>query len=197
MKSPVLPITFALAVVCSVWAAEPVSRVDAARLQSKLDRISKMTATSPRVDARTPITEAELNSYLRLELGGQLPPGVQDPWVSLFDNGRVTGTATVDLARVGESRKSSGMLDPFNYMTGSLPLTVNGVLRTQNGIGTFTLESASVSGVPVPAWMIQEIVSFYSKSPTTPQGVPIDKPFALPSGIREIQLAKGQAIVVQ
>jgi hypothetical protein len=89
------------------------------------------------------------------------------------------------------------MLDPFNYMTGSLPLTVNGVLRTQNGIGTFTLESASVSGVPVPAWMIQEIVSFYSKSPTTPQGVPIDKPFALPSGIREIQLAKGQAIVVQ
>jgi hypothetical protein len=89
------------------------------------------------------------------------------------------------------------MLDPFTYMAGSMPVTVNGVLRTQDGIGTFSLESAAVSGVPVPTWMVQEIVSYYSKSPTTPLGVTIDKPFVLPSGIREIQLARGQAIVVQ
>ena len=45
--------------------------------------------------------------------------------------------------------------------------------------------------------MLQEIVNHYSKSETAPQGVSIEKPFALPSGIREIQLARGQAIVVQ
>ncbi len=78
-----------------------------------------------------------------------------------------------------------------------MPLAVNGVLKTKNGVGTFALESAQISGVPVPAWMLQEIVSYYSKSSSAPNGVSIEKPFALPSGIREIQLAKGQALVVQ
>ena len=89
------------------------------------------------------------------------------------------------------------MLDPFNLLTGSLPLTVNGVLRTKNGVGTFAVESASISGVPVPVWMVQEIVSYYSKSESSPNGVALDKPFTLPYGIREIQTARGQATVVQ
>ena len=78
-----------------------------------------------------------------------------------------------------------------------MPLAVNGVLRTKNGVGTFAIESASISGVPVPAWMVQEIVSYYSKSESAPKGVAIDKPFVLPNGIREIQTAQGQATVVQ
>jgi hypothetical protein len=45
--------------------------------------------------------------------------------------------------------------------------------------------------------MLQEIVTYYSKSSSMPNGVAIDKPFVLPSGIREIQLAKGQATIVQ
>jgi hypothetical protein len=89
------------------------------------------------------------------------------------------------------------MLDPFNFLTGSVPMAVNGVLKTKDGMATFALESASISGVPVPAWMLQEIVTYYSKSPASPNGVAIEKPFPLPSGIREIQLAKGQAVLVQ
>lgn len=178
-------------------AADPVSRRDAARLQAKIERITKHSASRGKTAAQTPITEAEVNSYLRFELADRIPPGVQDPWVSILDNGRLSGKATVDLARVGQSRKSTGMLDPFSYLSGALPLAVNGVLRTKNGIGTFALESASLSGVPVPAWMLQEIVGYYSKSESAPAGISIEKPFVLPSGIREIQLAKGQAIVVQ
>lgn len=183
--------------VAGVFAADPVSRREAARLQAKIDQINQHKAARGKVAARTPITETEVNSYLRYELGDRMPDGVKDPWVSLLDEGRVSGKATVDLARVGQSRKSGGMLDPFNYLTGTLPVAVNGVLRTRNGTGTFSLESASVSGIPVPTWMLQEIVSHYSKSESAPQGVSIEKPFVLPSGIREIQLAKGQAIVVQ
>jgi hypothetical protein len=183
--------------VCSVSGAEPVSRRDAARLQAKLDRISKNDGNRGKAAATTPITETELNSYLRYELGDRIPPGVTEPWVSLLDNGRLSGRATVDLGRVGQSRKSGGMLDPYSLLTGSLPLAVNGVLTTKNGMGTFALESASLSGVPIPAWMLQDIVGYYSKSPTTPNGVSLEKPFMLPSGIREIQLVKGQAVVVQ
>jgi hypothetical protein len=178
-------------------AAEPVSRRDAARLQAKLDRIAKGSPARGIAPSTTPITEAEVNSYLRFELGDRIPDGVTDPGVSILENGRLSGRATVDLARVGQSRKSTGTLDPFSLLSGSMPLTINGVLRTKNGVGTFAVESASISSVPVPVWMVQEIVSYYSKSESVPKGVTIDKPFVLPNGIREIQTAKGQATVVQ
>lgn len=181
----------------TVFAAEPVSRRDAARLQAKIDRITKGSPTRGKAPATTAVTETEVNSYLRYELADRIPAGVTDPWVSILENGRLSGRATVDLARVGQSRKSGGMLDPFNFLTGSMPLAVNGVLRTKNGVGTFAVESASISSVPVPVWMLQEIVSYYSKSEAAPNGVAIDKPFALPNGIREIQTARGTATVIQ
>jgi hypothetical protein len=181
----------------SVLAAEPVTRRDAARLQAKIDRITKGRPAQGKSASTTPITETEINSYLRYELADRIPNGVSDPWVSILENGRLSGRATVDLARVAQSRKSSGMLDPFSLLSGSLPLAVNGTLRTKNGVGTFAVESASISSVPVPVWMLQEIVSYYSKSEAAPKGVALDKPFVLPNGIREIQTARGQATVVQ
>ena len=137
----------------------------------------------------------ELNSYL-LRARDSLPRR-ERARAFRQGNNRVSGSAIVDLAQVAQSRKSSGMLDPFNLLSGSFPLAVNGVLTTKAGVATFALESASISGVPVPSWMLQEIVSYYSKSSTAPQGVSIDKPFSLPAGIREIRLDRGQAIVVQ
>ena len=195
MKHIVLTVLLATASL-SVFAADPISRRDAARLQAKLDRITRndVNRTAP---TRTPITESEVNSYLRLELGDRIPAGITEPWVALLDEGRVSGTAKVDLSRVAQSRKSTGMLDPFNYLTGAVPVAVNGVLRTKNGSGSFLVESASISGVPVPSWMLQEIVGYYSKSSVAPNGVSIEQPFDLPSGIREIQLTRGQAIVIQ
>jgi hypothetical protein len=177
-------------------AADPVTRRDAARLQAKLDKITK-NGLAKRAAGRTAISEAELNSYLRYELGDRIPPGVKDPWVTILDENRVSGRAVVDLTQLAESKRSGAMLDPWNLVGGSLPIAVDGVLRTKNGIGTFGVQSVSLSGITVPNWMLQEIVSYYSKSSATPQGVSIDKPFELPAGIREIQLAKGQAIVVQ
>ena len=177
---------------------DPVSRRDAARLQAKIDKINKNVAgRHPAAPLRTPVTEAELNSYLQFELGDKLPTGVKNPWVSILGDNRVSGRATVDLAQVAKGHKSTGMMDPYNYLTGSVPITANGVLKSRDGVATFALESASISGVPVPVWMLQEIVSSYSKSPESPQGIVIDKPFPLPAGIREIQIAPGQAIVVQ
>src|SRR5215216_4800994 len=87
----------------SLFAAEPVSRRDAARLQAKIDRITKGSPTRGKTASMTPITEAEVNSYLRYELADRIPPGVSDPWVSILENGRVSGRATVDLARVAQS----------------------------------------------------------------------------------------------
>ena len=70
-------------------------------------------------------------------------------------------------------------------------------LRNCNGVGRFQLESASVSSIPVPKLLLQEIVSYYSRTPDNPSGISLDDPFALPARIREIQVERGQAIIVQ
>jgi hypothetical protein len=88
-------------------------------------------------------------------------------------------------------------LDPRTLLRGHLPVTATGVLKTGGGEGRFELESATVGGIPIPKLFLQEIVSYYSKSPEKASGVSLDDPFELPAGIREIQVQTGQAVVVQ
>ena len=85
----------------------------------------------------------------------------------------------------------------MNYLMGRLAVTAVGTLKTANGQGKFILESASIGSVPIPKILLQEIVSYYSRTPEKPSGVGLDDPFALPSRIREIQVQRGQAIIVQ
>ena len=85
----------------------------------------------------------------------------------------------------------------MNYLMGKLPVTATGVLKTSDGVGRFELESAAISRVPVPKILLQEIVSYYSRTPENPAGIGLDDPFALPARIREIQVQRGQAIIVQ
>src|SRR5437870_4024850 len=46
---------------------------------------------------RTPVTEAELNSWFAYSAQPLLPAGVSDPHVTLVGNGKMAGQATVDL----------------------------------------------------------------------------------------------------
>ena len=146
---------------------------------------------------RTTVTENEVNAYLALDAREELPPGVVDPVVTILGTGRVSGRAIVDLDAVRKQKKPTSMLDPANYLMGRVPITATGVLSTSNGLGRFQLESATVGGVPVPKMMLQEIVSYYSRTPQNPSGINIDDPFPLPARIREIQVERGQAVVVQ
>ena len=78
-----------------------------------------------------------------------------------------------------------------------LPVTANGTLTTQNGVGRFQLESAEISGVSIPKGLLQELLSYYSKTPENPAGINMDEPFELPARIREIRVAQGAATIVQ
>jgi hypothetical protein len=78
-----------------------------------------------------------------------------------------------------------------------VPVTAAGTLTTKEGVGRFVLESAQISGVTIPKSLLQELVSFYSKSPTNPNGINMDEPFELPAAIREIQIVVGAATIVQ
>jgi hypothetical protein len=193
---PALGIVAALAFSAS--AAEQVAlRRDADVLKQKMTAIQGRTASALRTPVRTTITEKEVNAYLAFEVAGELPDGVVDPAVTILGPGRVSGRAVVDLDRVRKERNPTSVLDPFYYLTGRVPVGATGLLRTSGGVGQFELQSANVGGLPVPAFVLQQIVSHYSRSAENPNGLKLESSFALPARIREIQVERGQAIVIQ
>ena len=88
-------------------------------------------------------------------------------------------------------------IDPWSFIGGKVPVTVSGVLHTKDGVARFELESADVSGVPVPKTLLQELLSYYSRTPEHPQGIRLDDTFELPANIKGIEVGQGQAVVVQ
>jgi len=193
-----------LAGLCSLWllAAAPradvrASRKDAAALKQKVATINAHAERPTKSGQRTMATENEVNSYLVYDAQSQLPTGVVDPSVTILGPGRLSGRAVVDLDAVRKAKNPTSLLDPMNYLMGRVPVTATGMLKTSNGVGHFALESASVGGVPIPKLILQEIVTYYSRTADNPSGVSLDDPFALPARIREIQVERGQAIIVQ
>jgi len=190
---------FLLVLLTSAIAyAQTLSKQDATKFQTKLVAIQK-NAEAPRQGStarNTQVTDNEVNAYLKFLAGSQVPVGIVDPTLHAAGNGRVTGRAMVDLDAV-RTQKKRGWTDPLAYLTGRLPVTAAGTLTTKDGMGKFELESAEVSGVTVPKSLLQELLSYYSKTPQTPSGINMDDPFALPSAIREIKVGQGTATIVQ
>ena len=176
-----------------------LSKADGERFQSKLTRIVRLGNT-PRATKRAAqsivVSDVEINSYLRYHAQEQIPVGIVDPILNAHGNGLVSGRAIVDLDAV-RKQQQRGWLDPMGYLTGRLPLTARGRLTTQNGVGRFHLESAEISGVTVPKTVVQELLSYYSRTPEDPDGINMDDPFELPAQIREIRVAPGAATIVQ
>jgi len=146
---------------------------------------------------KTQVSETELNSWFAYSAKPLLPAGVTDPRITMVGNGKVAGQAVVDLDTIAKKKQSGGTFDVWNLVGGKVPVNVAGTLRTRDGIGTFLLESADVSGLPLPKSFLQEVVSYYSRTPAHPQGVKIDDPFELPASIRQIDVGAGQAVIVQ
>lgn len=187
----------AVAVSLRAAADARTSRRDATLMKQKVATINRLGEKPLKVRQRTTVTENELNAYLALEALGDLPKGVVNPTVSILAGGRLSGRAVVDLDAVRRESPPTSLLDPKNLLIGRLPIAATGVLTTSNGVGRFALESASVGGLPIPKVLLQEIVSHYSRTAEKPEGLNLDDPFTLPVRIREIQVSRGQAIVVQ
>ena len=145
---------------------------------------------------RTEFHNDEVNAYLQLRLAPTFPNGVAEPSVALEGKGRLSGRAVVDLDGI-RKKSSGGWFDPSAYLAGKLPVTAVGTLKTAGGTGRLEIERAEVGGIPVPLTLLQELVTYYTRSPELPDGVRLSEPFALPSHIQRIDVDAGRAIVVQ
>lgn len=186
-----------LVAVVSVRAATQ-SRQAADTLSQKITAITQRAA-NPRgaQPASVTLTEDELNSWFAYRGGKYLPAGVSRPSVTLMGGGSLKGVATLDLEAVARRRSSGGALDPLSYLGGKVPVTVTGTLQTRAGTGRFDVQSTDIAGIPLPKFLLQELLSIYAASPEQPDGVRLDEPFALPANIQRIDVGLGQMVVVQ
>ena len=146
---------------------------------------------------RTPVTQDELNSWLLYRSQPLLPSGLDSPQVTIVGGGQLAGQAVVNLDTVATRRSTGGIFDPLRFLGGRVPVSVTGILHARDGMARFEVQSAALSGIPVPVSVLQELVSYFSRTPERPQGTRLDDAFALPAGIRQIEVGQGQAVVVQ
>lgn len=178
-------------------AGQAPLRRDADQLKQKIAAITERATAAPRQAFTTRVTEQEVNAYLAFDAAPDLPAGVVDPSVSLLGDSRLVGRAVVDLDRVRQGLNPTSLLDPVRYLRGRLMVKATGMLHATSGLARFDLESADVAGVPIPKVLLQQIVTYYSRSREHPAGIDLDDPLPLPAGIRELWVEHGQAVVVQ
>jgi hypothetical protein len=168
---------------------------DADSLSNKLISMLQHAEKASGESRLTPVTEAEVNAFL--SLSSQLPVGVTEPQLTMVGDGQVAARATVDLDAVRRARQSQDWLDLSRWLTGRVPVEVRGLLKAQQGWARFELQAAEVAGLPIPKALLQEVVSYYSRSQEFPSGVDLDAPFQLPARISEIRVDPHQAVIVQ
>ena len=193
----VLTIIWVLSAVGSVTSALEISKEQGDRLERKIEEIAKNGSTEPVRPKKILMPEVEVNSYINFNVKEKIPRGLANPQISGLGNGNLAGRIFVDLDEFKRQRGSGGIMDPLNYISGQVPLTARGVLRAAGGKGQFQLISAEIHRIPIPKALVQELVTFFSRTQENPRGINIDEPFNLPAKIREVIVNQGEAIVVQ
>jgi hypothetical protein len=177
-------------------ATQDRSTADADLMRKKLATIVARAEhkTAPRQSPlRTTFTDREANAYFKVDGPDFLPPGVMSPVVTIDQGGKVSARAMVDL----DKALTPSVFNPLSWFGGKTEITAMGTVRGENGKGHLQIERATLSGIAIPKSVLQQVVSFYTRSPEMPNGFNIDEPFELPSKIRSVETAKGQATVVQ
>ena len=198
-----LSVTWILAMMVVVGTAapaqgnEPLTAADGRELEAALGRILLNAATPRRGrERRVVLTERAVNAYLRFQVADQLPPGLTEPELRMEAGGRLTVTATVDLDAVRE-QQSPGRFNPLRFLSGRLPVTGVGVVRSVRRALTIEIESARVGSLPVPATLVSELVQIYTRSEQYPDGIDVSEPIPLPSGIEAVRVEQQRTVIVQ
>jgi hypothetical protein len=178
-------------------AALQLSQQHGDSLQHKIDEVTRNAAKNPVARKKTPVSDLEVNSYLTYNSKDRIPRGLTQPQITMLGEGQLAGRVIVDLDEFKRQRKPQGFMDPLSYLSGRVPLTARGALRTRDGRGRFYFGSAEIFGVPVPEPIVQELVSYFSRTPENPRGFDMNAPFDLPARIREIRVNRGESILEQ
>jgi len=172
-----------------------ISRTAADACNTKLLRLQSFPAHPDGVKKQTTeFTEAEVNSYLALELSAKYHPSLKSLQVKFADT-RLEGTAAIDFDQLGMSAK--GMFTRlFAWLfSGTHKLNVRGKLRAVGGKGNFELDEAQFDSATLPNFLVEEVITAVGRK----QKPPFDpmKPSQLPWSIDHVDVRAGQIVVHQ
>ena len=187
------------AAIASTGQTGALSAADGRAVEEALDRILLNAATehttgTPRTVA---IAERSLNAWFRFQGADDFPPGVTDPELAFEGAGRMIARATVNLDDLHAEASERSLFDPLRYLSGQLPVTAVGLVRAQDRTIRVDIESVEVGSVSVPATLVHELVRYYTRSDSQPDGVDLTETFDLPYSIEAVRIEPRRMVVVQ
>jgi hypothetical protein len=168
------------------WEDSDAVALTVARVERRL-KAGKPASADP-----IALTEKQLNSYVNLGLAAKVPPALTSLAVGLQKD-RLRAEGMLDLDKVkSKMPQGAGLLA---FLSGSVPVTLQGRFSSADGTARVEVEEATVAGISLPPSLLAQIVSQSTRSAKRPQGFDILAPFPLPYGARRVRLEPGRALV--
>jgi hypothetical protein len=162
-------------------------------LAKKLTSIEAHKRAKARKPETIVVTEQELNSYLNLKLGADLPTGVSDVQVSM-QRERLEATGQVDLDKL-DIKRGSSPFSPLALLSGRVPVLLRGRLQSLDGFGTVEWEEVQLATIPVPLTVLERLVASSTRTERNPEGFDIHAPFRFPYSVRRVRIEPGRALL--
>ena len=180
-------------------AGAPLTPADGRAMEDALDRIlsNAATAHTRRAPTSVSIEQRSLNGWFRFQGAGALPPGVADPELTFEEAGRLIARATVDLDDLREEQPERSLFDPLRYLSGDVSVSAAGRVQASDGTIRVDVESVEIGEVPVPTTMMYELVRYYTRSDSQPDGIDLRQTFRLPHSIEAVRIEPRRIVVVQ
>ncbi len=176
-------------------AAPGITRAAAATCDAKVKRMEAYADNPGKAGAlETKLSEAELNSYLAVDLSPSFHPCLKSI-VLKFQEGHLQAVASIDFDRLqlNSTQLVSGLIRKM--LTGVHTLTVAGKLISDAGKASFSLDQAQFDSITLPNILVSEIISAVGRK----QNPPFDpmQPTELPFHIQRVDVHTGYLLIVQ
>ncbi|MCH8319854.1 MAG: hypothetical protein IH790_02710 [Acidobacteria bacterium] len=138
------------------------------------------------------VTEEELNAYLSAQLHQQHQKAVESIVLLLKEGTFLTRVeVNVDEIEFPVDDVTTGYLRLL--LKGIQTLEIEGTLEAENGMATYRVQEARLSGIPIPARLVNNLLSSLGKK----NDPPFDptQPFEMPYGIQSFTFQPGNVIM--
>jgi len=138
------------------------------------------------------VTEEELNAYLSAQLHQQHQKAVESIVLLLKEGTFLTRVeVNVDELQFPVDDVMTGYLRLL--LKGIQTLEIEGTLETEKGLATYRVQEARLSGIPIPAQLVNYLLSSLGKK----NNPPFDptQPFEMPYGIQSFTFQPGNVIM--
>ena len=139
------------------------------------------------------LTEIEINDFAEAAIKGKRRLGVKKMKFDLKEEGSFQTWTVIDMDDVQLTGLTFQMFKAL--LSGTQVLETMGKFSISNGKGIYTLQSAQVNGISVPAIVANAVISFLGK--VQPPYVDVTEPFDLPYGIIDITIASDQVVITR